>query len=409
MNTRMQAIAEVFRHRNYAIFMLGLGPHAISSWMYRVGVGWLAWELTHSPAWLGVIAAADLIPVLFLSPLAGVVTDRIVPVRELRLTQWLQFAQCAAIIGAMAANVMRIELLLLLTLALGVIQTFGAAARHATVPHTVPRPLVATAVSLDSALFQASRFVGPALATLIIPIWGVMGAFMVHLVGTFVFSVMMHFMHLPPPERHAGRRSFSRDVADGVAYVRGHAGIWPLLLMLTAASVCLRPMQEMLAGFAGAVFRSDAVGLAWLTSAMGVGAMVSATAVAVNGRLASLANMAFIGLFGVVAATLGFVATDILWVGVIFCALSGYTLNTLSVSVQALVQSGVDDSMRARVMSIYTLIYRGTPALGALAFGLLAEWVGLRWSYALASGICLAAAFWLLPRRLAIRDSLTNP
>lgn len=406
MNARLQSIAEVFRHRDYALFMIGLGPHAISSWMYRVGVGWLAWELTRSPAWLGIIAAADLIPVLFLSPFAGAVIDRVVPVNALRLTQWLQFAQCAVVVAAMVAGWMTIELLLVLTLVLGAVQTFGGAARHATVPHTVPRPLVAVAVSLDSALFQASRFVGPAIAAFVIPVWGVLGAFWGHLVGTFVFSIFMHLMHVPPPERRHSRKGFLSDIAGGIAYVRDHRGIGPLLMMLLVASACLRPLQEMLPGFAEAVFQSDAVGLAWLTSAMGVGAMISATAVAIRGRAAGLTAAAFMGLFGLVAATFGLVATERLWVGVIFCALSGYTLNTLSVSVQALVQSAVDDSLRARVMSLYTLVYRGTPALGALVFGGLAEWTGLRWSYALAAAISLVAGMWLLRRRASIRAAL---
>ncbi len=408
MHARLHPAAEVFRHRNYALFMLGLGPHAISSWMYRVGVGWLAWELTHSPAWLGIIAAADLIPVLLLSPLAGAVTDRVVPVKELRLTQWAQFFQCVVLTGAMLMDAMGIELLLLLTLLLGVVQAFGSAARHATVPYTVPRAMVATAVSLDSALFQASRFIGPAIAALVIPLWGVLGAFIAHLAGTFIFSVMMHFMHVPAPERQHGPRNFFADIADGGAYVRAHKGIGPLLAMLLVVSICLRPIQDMLPGFAEAVFRSDAVGLAWLTSAMGAGAMISATAVALQGRLSGLTSMAFVGMFGIAIATLGFVATDILWIGVIFCALSGYTLNTLSVGVQALIQSAVDDSVRARVMSIYTLIFRGTPALGALVFGGLAELVGLRWSYALAALVCLAAAFWMFPHKNSIRQALES-
>ena len=108
MSSRLQPIAEVFRHRNYALFMVGLGPHAISSWMYRVGVGWLAWELTRSPAWLGVIAAADLIPVLFLSLVAGALLDRVVPINALRLTQWLQFAQCVFVVAAMMTGWMTI-------------------------------------------------------------------------------------------------------------------------------------------------------------------------------------------------------------------------------------------------------------------------------------------------------------
>ena len=72
-------IIHVFRHRNYALYMGGMTPHLITVWMQRLGVAWLAWELTHSTTWLGVIAAADLVPMLFLAPIAGAITDRHVP------------------------------------------------------------------------------------------------------------------------------------------------------------------------------------------------------------------------------------------------------------------------------------------------------------------------------------------
>ena len=399
-------IIEVFSHRNYTLFMLGLGPAAISSWMQRVGVGWLAWELTHSPVWLGVIAAADLVPILLLSPMAGVFTDRSSPMKILLVTQWLQFIQAALLAGFMFIGFLNIEMLFALTLALGFIHAFATAARHAVVPNTVPKALVGTAVSLDSALFQASRFIGPAIAALVIPVWGVFGAFSAHALGTFLFSLVMHFMHMPAPSRSQHHRKLWSDIADSVHYIRGHQGIMPLFIMLSAASICLRPIQDMLPGFSEAVFQSDAVGLAWLTSAMGAGAMISATRVALLGNLTGLTNMAFAGLIGVSLATFGLVATRELWVGIVFAFISGYTFNPLSVSIQALVQSALDDSMRSRVMSFYTVIYRGSPALGALFFGLIAEFAGLRWSYALAGAIGLATAAMLYSHRRSIRSAL---
>ncbi|MBM3607745.1 MAG: MFS transporter, partial [Alphaproteobacteria bacterium] len=141
-------LMEALRHRNYALFLIGLGPAATSSWMQRVGVGWLAWQLTESPVWLAVIASADLVPLLVLSPVAGVILDRVHPLNALRITQWLQCAQAFALAGAMWAGVMTIELLFALTLFLGIVHAFSSSARHAVVPHTVPRELVPAAVSL---------------------------------------------------------------------------------------------------------------------------------------------------------------------------------------------------------------------------------------------------------------------
>ena len=394
--TARRPAIEVFTHRNYMLFMVGLGPSAISSWMQRVGVGWLAWELTHSPAWLGLIAAADLIPFLFLSPFAGVFIDRSSPHKVLLTAQWLQFAHAATLACMMYINWLQIELLFGLTMFSGVVSAFGTSARHAVVPNTVPKALVGTAVSLDSALFQASRFVGPAIAALVIPTWGVFGAFAAHTLGSFVFSLVMQQMRMPAPERDKRHRNFLSDIRESLDYIRTHPGIQPLFIMLATASICLRPMQDMLPGFAQAVFESDAVGLAWLTSAMGIGAMLSAARVALLGSLSGLHKMAFVGLAGSGLATVGMVATRQLWIGIVLSALFGYAFNTLSVSIQAIVQSAVQDSMRSRVMSFYTVIYRGTPAFGAVFFGSLAEFVGLRWSYALAGAVCLmtASALW---------------
>jgi len=396
---------EVFTHRNYLLFMLGLGPAAISSWMQRVGVGWLAWELTHSPAWLGLIAAADLIPFLFLSPFAGVFIDRSSPHKILLSAQWLQFIHASALAIAMFNNFVSIEILLALTVFSGVVSAFATPARHAVVPNTVPRALVGTAVSLDSALFQASRFIGPSIAALVIPIWGVFGAFAAHMVGSFVFSVVMQQMRMPAPERDRRPRSLISDIRESLDYVIHHAAIQPLFIMLAIASICLRPMQDMLPGFAQSVFESDAVGLAWLTSAMGVGAMLSATRVALLGDFSGLNKMAFIGLACAGLATFGMVTASQLWMGIGLSVIFGYSFNTLSVSIQAIVQSAVEDSMRSRVMSFYTFIYRGAPALGAMFFGLLAEFVGLRWAYALAGAICLLTAVALYKRLRSMNEA----
>ena len=400
-------IVSVWKHRNYALFMAGLTPAAISSWMHRVGVGWLAWELTNSTVWLGIVAAADLVPILFLSPVAGAVTDRMSSLTLVRITQWMQFLQAALLVALMAGGVMTIELLFVLTLLLGFIHAFSSAARHALVPLTVPREIVPTAISLDSAFFQASRFVGPALAALVIPLWGVLGTFVAHAIGTFAFALLMHMMTQPDRiERHHRSRNLLRDVGEATSYVRTHAGIWPLMIMLTAASVLVRPLQDMLPGFAGEVYGAGATGLAWLTSAMGIGAMVSAMWVAIHGRTSGLTNMCFIGAALSGVSLVGLVATGDLWIGLAFAALSGYALNTLSTSVQALVQSSVEDRLRGRVMSLYTLIFRGLPAIGALVFGVLAEFIGLRWTFAFAGVGCLIAGVLLAPQRAAMIAAL---
>jgi MFS family permease len=369
--------------------------------MHRLGVGWLAWELTHSTVWLGIVAAADLAPMLVLAFVAGAVTDRGDALRHLKITQALMVAHALVQAWLTLAGLMTIELLFGLSLFLGFLHPFAGAARHTVIPATVPRSLFPTAVALDSALFQGSRFVGPAIAGILIPTVGIGGTFVAHAIGVALFSAALFRLDLPQLTRNVSERdrgAMARDIADGLAYVRGHAGIWPVFVLLAVVSVLVRPLQDMLPGFAGAVFHSGATGLAWLTSALGVGALASASWIALRGHTGGLARVFVFGLLGLAVALLGLVVTDNLWIALPFAALTGFALNNMSTSTQALVQTAVDDRMRGRVMSVYALIFRGFPALGTLALGGLAEWLGLRLTFALAAALCLMAWVVAAPR-----------
>ena len=400
-------IFKIWSHRNYAIFAGGMTPHLLAVWMQRLGVGWLAWELSHSTVWLGLIAAADLAPMLVLAPFAGAVTDRGHPLRQLKIAQALIVAQAVIVAGFTLAGWMTIGLLFGLALILGCVQPFSIAARHAIVPATVPRDHFATAVALDSALFQTSRFIGPAIAGILIPTTGVGGTFVAHSIGVVLFLVALYGLDLPKPERKQHEQpDILRDVRESFAYVRGHAGIGPVFLLLSVVSVLIRPLQDMLPGFAGAVFQAGAVGLAWLTSSMGIGALVSATWIATRGHTGGLTRNFILGCLGLALSVLGFVASANLWIALPFAALSGFALNTMSTGTQALVQSAVADHMRGRVMSLYTLIFRGTPAVGTLAIGVLAEGLGLRPTFAIAAGLCFAAWLVAAPRRQVLASAL---
>ncbi len=384
-------ILRVWRNPNYVLFEAGWLPQSISSWIQRVGVTWLAWELSHSNAWVGAVAAADLAPMILLAPIAGAMADRAPDaLHVLRITKVLMLLQAIALAALMYAGLMTIELLFILSLVTGVIHPYASASRQIVLAGSVRRDDFPAAIALDSALFQACRFIGPAIAALMIIRWDVASTFLAHVVGSVILLVTLMFMSMPPRDRRGQlRRSLIIDIADSVRYARGHGAIWPLFLLLTAASILLRPVQELLPGFASKVFNSGAEGLGWLASSMGVGAMLSATWIAVRGRIEGLSTWAIIGGLILVLATLGLTATDQLWLGLIFAGLTAFGLNTMSTSIQTITQSVVSDGMRGRVMSLYSLIFRGLPAIGALVLGSIADRIGLPTTFMLMSAMSL--------------------
>jgi len=156
-------VLRIWRHRNFALYESGMSIYSVTSWMQRVGVGWLAWELEHSAFWLGVVAAADLGPMIVLAPFAGAVADRVDGWQLTRVSQFLLMLQAVALAALVFTGALGIYSLLAVSLYSGALYPFSGAARQTLLPRTVPRAEFSTAIALDSATSQAARFVGPAL------------------------------------------------------------------------------------------------------------------------------------------------------------------------------------------------------------------------------------------------------
>ena len=389
-------VLKVWRNPNYVAFEAGWFPQSVTFWMQRVGVTWLAWELSHSNAWVGAVAAADLAPMIILAPFAGAYIDRSPnPLNQLKVVKVLLLLQAIALALLAIAGLMTIEILFVLSLVTGILNPFTSAARQIIVAGSIPKQEFTTAIALDSALFQATRFIGPAAAAVMIAVWGVTSTFVAHIAGSIAVLVSLYFIDLPArklPNRL--RRSLLIDIGESIKYVYSHGAIWPLFLLLTISSTLLRPIQDLLPGFASHVFHAGPEGLGWLASAMGVGAMISAMTIAMRAKLKGLTTWAIIGTLILIVATLGFAATDNFGLGLVFVALCAYGLNTLSTSTQTITQTVVSDGMRGRVMSLYATIFRGMPAIGALGLGLLADYIGLQASFTVAAVITLV--FWAI-------------
>ncbi|MCC7426833.1 MAG: MFS transporter [Alphaproteobacteria bacterium] len=387
-------IISVLRRRNGTVFFSGSMIAWTGMWVQRIAVGWLAWELTASYFWLGMIAFADMIPTVFVSPLAGAMADRVDRVRMTMATQLGSTCQAVALALMTYFEVMTIELLFAIEIVLGIIQCMAQPARQSLIPGIVPSGAIPSAVALNSLTFNIARFTGPALAGIIIKQWGIVPAFLVNAAAYFFASVSMVLLTIDPADRvgHAPSRSFLRETSEGLLYVFRHPGLGPLFAVLAATALLARPFMELLPGFADRVFGRGVDALASMTSSAGVGAFMGGLWMASRKSVRGLSFLAVHAALLIALMGMAFVATTYFPLALACCALLGAFIVVHSVAVQTLLQSNTERAMRGRALAVYGLTIRSCPAVGALTLGWISEGVGLR--LPVAGGCALSLLVW---------------
>jgi MFS family permease len=411
-------IARAFRARNYRIYVTGNAISLIGTWLQRVSVGWLAWELTHSGTWLGLVSFADLFPTVVLSPFAGALADRRDRIWVLRRTQFAGMVQASLLAALTLGGVINIWSLFLLTLVLGACNAMAQPARLALIPSLVDRDALPSAVAINSIVFNNARFIGPALAGVVIarggawfpdlPHGGTSLAFILNALFYVAFQVSLARLDRLVEERQVaggGRRMLSSTI-EGYIYAFRHPGIGPMLVLFMLSSFAARGFIEMMPGFADAVFDRGRDGLGWLVAVTGLGAMTGGLWMARRPGLNGLTQLTVSFTFVLSASLLAFTATTTFWLALIFLFIAGAALVITGIAAQTLVQSAVDRSMRGRVMGLYGMIFRGGPALNALLIGLFSAGYGLRWPLAVGAGICVLLGFWARWRRRTLEHAL---
>lgn len=393
-------IVHALRLPNYGIYMAGNSISMVGMWMQRVAVGWLAWELTGSAAWLGAIAFADLFPVVLIGPIGGSAADRWDRLRLTKLNQFLLLLQAVILFVLTLSNLITIESLFILTLVLGIITAFQQPIRLALVPSLVPREYLPTAVALNSISFNLARFIGPAIAGVIIITMGTSTAFVMNALTLFLFLAVLSRVRVKGFNSE-NRRQYSGlipEFGEGVKYVISHKGIAPVLFLMIIVCIGIRPFQELLPGFADRVFAGGADILALLNCTVGIGAVVGGLWLAQRNDSNDLTRLILITTVIQSLSIFVFVGTDSLWVALPALGVVGFGMVVCGVGVQTLMQLSVDASMRGRVLSIFGLTFRGIPAIGALMMGIVSDGIGLRWPLAFGGFIVILAWGWAYNR-----------
>ena len=378
--------------RYYRIYLAGntLSLHGL--WIYRVALGWLAWQLTESELWVGIVAFTQFAPAVVFGPVFGVLADRFDRRKASLLINSISVANMLLLGYLVYLGKVDIYTLTVLSLMQGVLDGAHMPVRMSVVPNLVTKGQLQSAIAMTSISFNVSRFVGPAFAGIIIAKFSIAAAFFVNGISYLSLIAAMLVIRLnPAADRKQAQKHPWLELKDGVRYVMHHESIRAVLIIIALASVFGRGALEMMPAFADAVYQRGSAALAILTSAIGAGAIVTGLALSRSTSWLSVNVVrAAAGGGGVLIAALGLPSH--FYVAVAIVASLGVILSLCGVGSQILIQTLVDDDVRGRVSSIWGMVAFGGTAIGGLLVGFAASIWGLQNSVVVTGILCSAAA-----------------
>jgi MFS family permease len=398
-----------FRSKNFRIFYAGQGLALIGNWMQSVAMSWLVYRLTGSALLLGVTAGAQQLPVLFLSPIAGVWADRVNRRRLLVMIQSLAFVQALTLATLTFADAVRVPYLIGLALLLGTITAVETPTRQAFLLELIDhREDLPNAIALQSMLFQATRFVGPSAAGLVLALLGEAWCFLANatcylaIIGTYA-AVRVRSRELP----QAGV-GWWRQLASGFAYAFGFTGTRRLLLLLMMVGFFTAPWQSLMPIFAAETFSGDSRTFGFLIGAVGLGAVLGTFVLAARSSVRGLGRVVASTTVTAGAALIGFSLSETLWVSLAFLALFGAGLVVTAASINTILQTLAEEDKRARIISMYVMCFLGFAPIGNFIAGALAESIGVHWTL-FSCGVVVATAGSVFALRLRSWASAVRP
>jgi len=364
----------LIKYRDFRYLFMGNVFSSAGQWIQQITLSWLIYDMTGSTMLLGLINGMRALPFLLTGPLGGVVADR-VDRRRLMMGTQLVLLVSTLIMGTMVLlNVHQVWHLFVFTVVTAMAWSFNQPVRQAVVPSVVPKHDLQNAIALNSAGFNMSRIVGPALGGLLIAWFGAGGNFFVQAVGYVMVAVMIYQTNLPPTPPAAREQSMVANMAEGGRWVWANPLMRMLMMLALVPVVIALPYSTLMPVFSRDVLGLGPEGLGYMFSAVGVGALTGALTVA-GVRVKYRGRMMLTAMILLGVCLVGFSMTRSLPLALFALALTGACQMTYMATNQTVLQMMIPDELRGRVMSIY-MLNQGLLPLGAFFAGAMATWLG---------------------------------
>ena len=375
------------RHRNYRLFLTSQIISTIGTWMQSVAMPWLALQLTHNALLVGLVLAAQFMPVLLGSQLGGVVADRYRKRTVLLVTQTLFMVPSFTLFLLSSTGRAQFWMIVVAAVATGTINLFDVPSRQAFVIEMVGRADLMNAIALNSSVFNLAAVVGPAVAGLLIAAVGVPICFLANSVSYLAAIVALLLMRDLPALVREGQdqRVFAR-IAEGASYARHEPVVGMLLIAVAVFSLFAMNRLTLIPFFADQVLHVGARGFGFLLGSMGLGALAGALTLALNPGAGDPKRQFWMAMIWV-AALLTFSISRVFVISLFTLFIAGYCQISFVAIANNRIQTITPDKLRGRVMALYAQALIGVGPIGSLQAGGLATLFGAPWAMAIGAAV----------------------
>jgi MFS family permease len=391
------------KYPNYRLWFLGQLVSLVGTWTQTAAQGYLIYELTKSPAYLGYVSFANGLPVWIFTLYAGAIADR-VPRRTLLVITQSTMMILAFILAILTfTNTVQWWHILILAFLLGISNAFDAPARQAFVLEMVDREDMTNAIALNSTMFNLAVVLGPAFGGLIYAAVGPGWCFTINGISFIAVIIALLLMKLKPFVPVSSNRSALSDMKEGLKYVSHHSDLKMLISNLFITTVFGLGIATLIPAWAVEVLGGDATTSGFLMAARGFGSLMGALLIAAMGRMRFRGKVWTVN--SILLPIMMFVFALMTWLipSLLAMAAMGFTFMMIVNLSNAMVQTRIADEMRGRVMGVYTFFFFGAMPLGSLISGWAADVIGEPRTVIICAIILLLFALWVIWRRPALR------
>jgi len=386
VHDNLRQMFRALKYKNFRLFVSGQSVSLIGTWIQMVAMLWLVYSLTNSALMLGIVGFSGQLPMFVIAPFAGALADRIDKHKFILVTQILALVQAFVLSILVLFNLVSVWHLIILSVILGVISAIDMPIRQSFVIEMIEnnREDVGNAIALNSSMVNAARLVGPSIAGILIATVGEGWCFLLNSISYVAVVISLLKMNITPVTHKTEDKKILRDISEGFKYSFGFPPIKYLISLLAVIGLFSSTITLLAPVVSKEMLHGNSSTFGFLMSAFGSGALIGAVyllnkkTVLGLGRLIAGAAC----LFGLSLILFSF--SHIFVISVIIMLFAGVSNMLIIASTNTLLQTIVEEDKRGRVMSLYTMAFRGMSPFGNLLAGSLAGFVGT--SFALATG-----------------------